>query len=643
MHLIPIRHFCNIIVIICVVTLSAGAASARSVRMGVFEVDPLIVANEDGSYGGGVIEVIEYIAKARGWDIQYVPCKFPDCLKKLAVGEIDLMGSISYNAERALRYDYTEETFFMDWGTVYVPQGSEISTIVDLEGKRLAVLRNTIQFPSFLELVESFGIELEIVFVDDYLDVFRFVRDGKADALMVNRIFGERNARDFGMSKTHIVFSPMDIRYAVPKGKNRELIDSIDSQLRTLKSDENSVYYQAVNRMFGAVGGLRIPSWVWWAIVGAAALLAVLFLISLWLRHMVKLRTAELKQTNLELEEEMHVREFAEEELRKNEEKYRNFISSTAEGFWAFDKDQKIIDMNDSVLKMLGYDREEMIGRMPEEFISKENLEQIKEQRKNIRTTAQRNYELEFVRKDGSLFPAIANVTTVFGPEGEAAGSFAFVTDISALKESEGKLVASLEEKEVLLREVHHRVKNNMQIISSLLSLQRRRIKDDGVQQIFTDTSGRIMSMAYVHEQLYQSEDLAHIDVAMYIRSLADNVFTAYRAQGKEMKLEVEVDELDLDIDMLIPCGLILNELLTNAVKHGSSGQDTTIKVAFVADGEDYLLEVSDDGPGLPEGFDLMECDTLGAQLLDALVTQLGGSLSWDSGKGAKFTVRIPR
>ncbi len=642
MHLIPIRHICNIIIIICVVTLSAGAASARSVRMGVFEVDPLIVANEDGSYGGGVIEVIEYIAKAHGWDIQYVPCKFPDCLKKLAAGEIDLMGSISYNAERALRYDYTEETFFMDWGTVYVPQGSEISTIVDLEGKRLAVLRNTIQFPSFMELVESFGIDLEIVFVDDYLDVFRFVRDGKADALMVNRIFGERNAREFGMSKTHIVFSPMDIRYAVPKEKNRELIDSIDSQLKTLQSDEDSVYYQAVNRMFGAVGGLRIPSWVWWAIVGATALLAALFLISLWLRHMVKLGTAELKQMNLELEEEMHVREFAEEELRKNEENYRNFISSTAEGFWLVDKDMKTVDMNESLLKMFGRTRDEVMGKKPEDFVTDESKSIILARRGEVSTTKQRTYELILIRKDGARVPVIINATSFFYEENDLKGTFAFVTDISALKESEGKLVASLEEKEVLLREVHHRVKNNMQIISSLLSLQRRRIKDDDVQQIFTDTSGRIMSMAYVHEQLYQSEDLAHIDVARYIRSLADNVFMAYRARGKEMKLEVEVDELDLDIDMLIPCGLILNELLTNAVKHGASGLDTTIKVSFVADGEDYLLEVSDDGPGLPEGFDLMESDTLGAQLLAALVTQLGGSLSWDSGKGARFTVRIP-
>ena len=207
------------------------------------------------------------------------------------------------------------------------------------------------------------------------------------------------------------------------------------------------------------------------------------------------------------------------------------------------------------------------------------------------------------IRKDGVFVPVIINATSFHGPDGEFMGTFAFVTDISALKAAEQRLMASLEEKEVLLREVHHRVKNNMQIISSLLSLQGRRIKDKEVQRLFADTRGRIMSMAYVHEQLYQCEDLAHIDVARYIRNLADNVFMAYSIKAGQAKLEVEVDDLDLDIDLLIPCGLILNELLTNAIKYGHSKKGLTVKVSFVCEGDDYMLEVRDDGPGLPDFF----------------------------------------
>ncbi len=642
MHVL--KSIFRLAVLILVLVPFAATAHAKTVSMGVFEVDPLIVKKADGSYAGGVIEVIEHIASTEGWEIEYVPCNFPVCLQMLGSGEIDLMGSISYNAERALRYDYTKETFFMDWGVIYVPPGSEIQTIVDLDGKRLAVLRNTIQFPSFMELVESFSIDLEIIFVDDYLDVFRFVRDGKADALMVNRIFGERNAGRFGMHKTSIIFSPMDIRYAVPKGSNRDLLTAIDSNLKELQADEGSVYYKAVSRMFGSVVGFGMPDWLWWAASGVLGLLVVFSLLSFWLRHMVKLRTGELDSKNRQLVGEIREREYAEEDLRISEERYRNFIDSTAEGFWVVDNDQMTVDMNDSLLRMLGYTREEVLGRKPEDFATEESREKILERREEINTSRQRTYDnLVLLKKDGTSLSVIMNATTVFDKEGAPTGSFAFVTDVSALKEAQEKLSTSLGEKEVLLMEVHHRVKNNMQIISSLLSLQGRLVKGRDAKNLFTETRGRIMSMAFVHEQLYQSPDLAHIDVAGYVKTLSEQIFLAYKLQASRTSFEMEVDDISLDIDHLIPAGLILNELLTNAIKYGvAERRDAHVKVSLRADGSDYVMEVSDDGPGLPEGFDPECSETLGVQLIGALVAQLEGELSWQSNGGAKFTVRIP-
>ncbi len=205
---------------------------------------------------------------------------------------------------------------------------------------------------------------------------------------------------------------------------------------------------------------------------------------------------------------------------------------------------------------------------------------------------------------------------------------------------------ASLKEKEVLLKEIHHRVKNNLQVISSLLNLQTKYIKDQGVINLFRESQDRIRSMALIHERLYQSEDLAHIDFTAYIRSLTNEIFRAYRIDPSRIMLTLDLKDVHLSVDTAVPCGLIINELVSNALKYAFSSSDKVkghvwISLCKMEDGEIELI-VKDNGVGIPEGIDFRGVDSLGLHLVKILAEdQLGGHILVNGDEGTEFRIRF--
>jgi two-component sensor histidine kinase len=198
-----------------------------------------------------------------------------------------------------------------------------------------------------------------------------------------------------------------------------------------------------------------------------------------------------------------------------------------------------------------------------------------------------------------------------------------------------------LSEKEVLLKEIHHRVKNNLQIISSLLNLQTDHVRDTGTLRALRDSQARVRSMALIHEKLYQSKSLAKINFGEYVQSLAKDLFRSYQRSLGDIKLNIQVDEVPLDLDYAVPCGLILNELMTNALKYAfPNGRNGTIQVELRAGPDHNLsLRVADDGVGLPPGLDLLNRKSLGLQLVNSLVVQVEGKLEVESTAGTAFMV----
>lgn len=219
--------------------------------------------------------------------------------------------------------------------------------------------------------------------------------------------------------------------------------------------------------------------------------------------------------------------------------------------------------------------------------------------------------------------------------------------ELSVRKRAEKQIKASLKEKEVLLKEIHHRVKNNLQVVSSLLSLQSGQIKNREALEIFNESQNRIRSMALIHESLYRSRDLASIDFSEYISGLANFLSRSYVSSSNFVEMDVDVRDISLSIDKAIPCGLLINELVSNSLKHAfptslerTDGEHNLIMIKFYSNEDSgYTLIVQDNGVGLPKNFSLEGSETLGLQLVATLVKQLKGSLDFQSNNGTEFKI----
>jgi len=214
--------------------------------------------------------------------------------------------------------------------------------------------------------------------------------------------------------------------------------------------------------------------------------------------------------------------------------------------------------------------------------------------------------------------------------------------EVQERKKAEAKIIASLKEKDVLLKEIHHRVKNNLQVVSSLLYLQSKKTKHDQTLEMLNESQNRIKSMALIHEKLYQSKDIARIDFSEYVQSLMSHLSRSYGVHLAMVNIHLEVKNVFLNIDKAIPCGLIINELVSNSMKYAFPNNDKgDIVISMSAENGYVNLGIYDNGIGFPENVEFQKTETLGLQLVSALTAQLGGSISLDRSKGTRFAIQF--
>ena len=297
-----------------------------------------------------------------------------------------------------------------------------------------------------------------------------------------------------------------------------------------------------------------------------------------------------------------------------------------------------------SIKELLGYEADDIIGKRDFEFIGMVHPDDfevvIDTLQVVINTLKPKRVQHRFKHADGHYIWVETIGNPLLDYKGEFSGAVYITRDITELKKVENKFKSSLEEKEVLLREIHHRVKNNMQIVSSLLNLQSRYLNDEKTVNVLKESRNRVRSMAMVHEELYRSHDLSKIDFADYIQRLLSGLFSSYGVDHNLIMPEINVEDVLLNIDIAVPCGLIINELVSNSLKHAFvQGQKGKISIKFHPDGEKYVLIVADDGIGFSENIDFENTKTLGLQLVNTLVKQLAGSINVYRDTGTLFKI----
>jgi len=345
----------------------------------------------------------------------------------------------------------------------------------------------------------------------------------------------------------------------------------------------------------------------------------------------------------LSMVQDITERKRAEEELKESEDRYRRLIDFSPFGI-AIHSDQRFIYVNFAAMKILGAtEPEELVGKPALQFIHLDYHGIVKERiSKEEQGEIAPLIEEKFLRLDGTSVD-VEIMSIPFTHKGKLA-MYGVFQEITERKKAEEEINNSLKEKEILLREIHHRVKNNMQIISSLLKLQSGYTDERKYRDIFKDCQNRIASMALIHEKLYQSVELTKIDLDDYIRNLVNSLFQSYDISKGTITLNIDIEKVSLGIDLATPCGLIISELVSNSLKHAfPNGREGGIKVAFrQTDENTFELTVNDNGIGIPEDMDFRKTESLGLSLFTMLVEdQLEGEISLDRSKGTEFRIKF--
>jgi PAS domain S-box-containing protein len=340
----------------------------------------------------------------------------------------------------------------------------------------------------------------------------------------------------------------------------------------------------------------------------------------------------------------------AVQKLRESEEKYRHIVESAPDGIVTVNKKGIITSVNMPFCQRTGFSKKQIVGKhiskMP--TVRAEDIPKyIKIFSALLRGKVPKFFEFRSVHKDKSVYWDEIHVSQM-KVDGKIVGHQAIIRDITERKTVEDSLKASLNEKEALLKEIHHRVKNNLQIISSLLNLQARYIHDESYKEIFQESQNRIKSMVLVHEKLYQSKDITAINLRDYVDGLIKYLSHSYGIKPNRIAVKTDIEDITMNIDIAIPCGLIINELVSNSLKHAfvepnrDSHAEITIRLHRGKKNGTVLI-VSDNGVSFPDSLDFRNTESLGLQLVCILTEQLSGNIKLARDKGTTFTITFKK
>ncbi len=674
---------------------------SRRVYVGVYQNKPKIFLDENGVPSGFFIDLLEQIAKEENWELKYISGSWSECLQNLVENKIDLMPDVAYSEERDELFDFHSIPVLESWSRIYSSKESGIEDLTDLEGKKVAILDESIQEDVFNQLMEGFGYEVEIIPVSSLTEAFEYARDGVVDAAIANHLFGEYYYLNYELEKTTIDFNPAKLYYAAAERKNAEILGVIDRYLEKWKGQDDSPYYSTLGK-WEAEERFLLPPYIVWIFGGLAGLIMLTIGIIILLRHQVNVKTGHLKET-------VQMKNRALTELQKSERKYRLITEHVSDVIWILDLNLKFTYVSPSIEKMLGYKPEEFTNLSLDEIIEPDSLKNLikvfKEEIDNKELNESdpdrsRVIETEQVRKNGSKIFVESRMAFLQDKSGKINGILGISRDVTKRKLAEKKMREHTDELEEMvrerteeltkmnekLRESNKRLKELDRLKSVFLANMSHELRTplnsiigftgiilQGISGDINDEQRKQLKMVknsanhllnLVNDVLdFSKIEAGRVELSVEHFKLSDVVkevteTSSFLANKKGIELITEVsEEISLKSDRRRVKQILMN-LVGNAIKFTDLG---SVKIVARQKNENYIdIEVIDTGMGIREEdieklfqpfqqIDMSrtkkhEGTGLGLHLSRKIALILGGDIAVESefGEGSKFVITLP-
>lgn len=675
------------------------AAAARDVKVALTDLKPTLFTDTTGKPAGFFVDLVNDMAAREGWNVIWVRGSLSESWDRLKSGEIDLLPGVAGTPERQILYDFSNESALSVWSQVYARPGSDISTILDLEGKRVASVRGAMSGIGFQEYAEKFNVNVTMVYKDTPVEIFAATAAGETDALVVYNTAAQEDAITYGLSETPVMFNPTQFGFAVRKGKDAELLQAVDRYLTEGKGNPSSPYSQAMQKWFGIKPGSVIPPWLFWGLAGIAGLAILFVVMSVILQKEVRRKTAELSFQNAELQSEIANRQRAEKELDDEMARRQILIDQSRDGIVILDQDGRVYETNGRFAEMLGYSREEMIQLHVWDWDARFSRDQLHGMIRNVDAAGDR-FESRHRRKDGTVIDVeISSNAEVFS---DRKLIFCVVRDTSERKKAEEELkTINL----YLQEEVKNRTRAETELVRKNEELhgacEQLAAAEENLRKSYEDLRRSEQALLQARKKLNLLNTLTFQDIRNGIFSLAGFIQLAKGAgcspeaesrlrKGEEIlrsvgtsldfakkyqnlgisqprwqnvnlviitaishldftrvRRTVELNELEIFADPLLED--VFFTIMENILTHGAGA--TEVRIHYRQDAGSITIFVEDNGPGIPDaqketifGWENKRQGSTDLFLAREILSITGISIRETGmpGTGARFEITVP-
>ncbi len=661
------------VAMVLMVAFSPGvrARQTRTVRVGVYQNEPKIFKDENGRPAGFFIELLNEIAAQEGWTLVYAPCEWAACLQALEEGQIDLMPDVAYSAERDTIFDFHQTPVLESWSRVYASPDSPINQISDLNGKRVAVLKGSIQQTVFEQLMTGFGHQVTIIPADSFEQAFAMATDGSADMAITNHLFGDYFYQQYGLLKTTIDFNPVALYYATAAGRNSDLLAAIDRYLSQWIPEPDSPYYTTLGHWSEKEPAYRVPQYVFWVIGGISGLLLAATGMILLLRQQVKARTRYLEQINAE--------------LQKSEQRYQTLARISPVGIFRTDADGSTTYVNPKWCAISGLSVERALGDGWLDAVHPDDRERINQDWQESARLHQSSFaDYRFVRPDGTVAWVMGRAAPEVNAEDQIIGYVGTITDITDRKRAEDKihqlnaelelrvqertaqLQAANKELESFSYSVSHDLRAPLRAISgfSAIIARRHRANLNAEGQHYVDNIVQASErMGQLIDDLLTYARLGRTGVRREPVSLAGLLGELRRNMQAHLDKNHGTLAIDEDLPVVVGDRTLLSQVFTNLLENAFTYHKPDVPpqvcVTYHSENTHVVVEVRDNGIGIPPEyhekifnvFQRLHSEEeypgtgIGLATVKKSVELLGGSVWVEStvGAGSTFFVRLPK